>query len=651
MFSFHNFWDRLPFVCRLLFTASLALVIAGLAMVYISTKQDIENAVEELHDELRAEVNILPTVIAELLVVGDFATLQQTLNQAVKRDAVEDMRYRDASSGAVIESRNSKPKCEAPAWFVKWMGLNDLLAREPIVVGGRNYGEIEVSLTPQGHINRAWIGLTRHLFVLLLAVILDFLGIWLVLHSGLKPLRALDVGASVLGRGDFSVRIPLQGSPEFRRAIASFNRMATFLETLMEEVRLSQASLRDSEKRFRALVDQAPEAILLFDPELNRFVDSNRKAEKLFGCSRTKLFGSSPQRFYAVSSPEQRPAEEIVNEHIAQVLAGETLAFEQLIRNAEGKEFYCGVHMSRFPSEDRKLIRESYVDITERKQAQDEVLRLNHELEQRVEQRTAALEKANQELEMANRELEWFSYSVSHDLRAPLRAVNGFIRILEEDYGEHLDENGARYLQLVRNGAERMGSLIEDLLAFSRMARHEVGTQIVDMVGLTREVFDELHSAHPGRNIALCLNGAPLALADSAMIRQVIVNLVSNAIKFTSKKDKAMIEFGGHMGDDGRMKYYAEYYVKDNGAGFDMQNVDKLFGAFERLHSSQEFEGTGIGLAIVKRIIERHGGRVWAEARVGEGATFYFTLPTSSEGLPQTPSQPDPMDFDAAAAI
>jgi PAS domain S-box-containing protein len=623
MFSFCNLWDRLPFACRLLFTASLALVIAGAAMLYSSAKQDAASATQELHDNLEAEAHILPIFLAELVVVGDFSTLQQILDKEVKRNAVFRLRYRDASSGAIIESQNARPANQAPAWFAKWLGLTELSAETPEVVGGRTYGSIEVVFTPQNHINRAWAGLVQHLAVLLLAIVLDFLGIWAILHSGLRPLHALNAGASILGHGDFSARIPSQGGPEFRRAIASFNQMAGSLETLMEEVRLSQINLRESEKRFRALVDQAPEAILLFDPELNRFVDANKNAEKLFGCAREELLKDSPQHFYLSEPSDQRSAAEISKDHVEQVLAGETLAFEQLIRNTEGKEFYCDVHLNRFPSADRKLIRGSYVDITARKRAQDEVLKLNQELEQRVEERTAALE-------MANRELEWFSYSVSHDLRAPLRAVNGFVRILQEDYGGQLDHEGARCLQRVSDGAWRMERLIEDLLAFSRMARREIGTQFVNVAALTREVFDELRMAQPEREVTLILKSAPPAMADLSMLRQVLINLIGNAIKFTSKKADATIEFGGCC-DDAEHQYYVEYYIKDNGAGFDMQYADKLFGAFERLHSHHEFEGTGIGLAIVKRIIERHGGRVWANAKADEGATFYFTLPAVVE--------------------
>lgn len=264
-------------------------------------------------------------------------------------------------------------------------------------------------------------------------------------------------------------------------------------------------------------------------------------------------------------------------------------------------------------------------EISERRQAQDEALRLNAELELRVAQRTASLEQGNKELEQANKELETFSYSVSHDLRTPLRAIDGYSRILIEDYQDKVDEEGQRFLGLVVKNAERMGQLINDLLSFSRASRLKFQMETIDMGALARDVFGELNEAVAGRNICLRIGDLPYARGDKAMIRQVLRNLISNAVKFTAKRSEAVIEV--HGGVEGTRNVYT---VKDNGAGFDMSFVDKLFGVFQRLHSNEEFEGTGIGLAIVKRIIERHGGCVWAESKVEEGAAIHFTLPIVS---------------------
>jgi light-regulated signal transduction histidine kinase (bacteriophytochrome) len=239
-----------------------------------------------------------------------------------------------------------------------------------------------------------------------------------------------------------------------------------------------------------------------------------------------------------------------------------------------------------------------------------------------VEVERARAEQARVLLEAVNRELEAFSYSVSHDLRAPLRAISGFAQAVVEDYAPRLDDEGKRFLGLIQDNAHRMGQLIDDLLTFSRLGRQQLMESQIDMGALAHGVFEELVAQAPGRQIQFVVRSLPPALGDKAMIRQVLANLLSNAIKFTRPRPEAVIEFGYAAQPD-----QGAYYVRDNGVGFDMQYVGKLFGVFQRLHSVAEFEGTGVGLAIIYRIITRHGGRVWAAGEVNKGATFYFTLP------------------------
>lgn len=253
-------------------------------------------------------------------------------------------------------------------------------------------------------------------------------------------------------------------------------------------------------------------------------------------------------------------------------------------------------------------------DITERKRVDREIRALNSELEQRVRVRTAALEQAN-------RDLEAFSYSVSHDLREPLRAMHGFSRALDEDFGELLPTEGRSYLASIRAAALRMGRLIDDLLDFSRTGRQPVKRRLVDLRALVAECLCEFETSDESPR-EVVIGDLPPCDADPALLRQALVNLIGNAIKYSRQRKPARIEIASMQTNEGE----TVYYVRDNGSGFDMRYANRLFGVFQRLHRQEEFEGTGVGLAIVQRVIARHGGRVWAESAPDQGATFYFTI-------------------------
>lgn len=252
--------------------------------------------------------------------------------------------------------------------------------------------------------------------------------------------------------------------------------------------------------------------------------------------------------------------------------------------------------------------------IAARKNAEEEILALNAELEERVRDRTAQLAAANQELDA-------FAYSVSHDLRAPLRGIDGFSLALMEDFGDTLSSEGKDYLRRIRVGCLRMGKLIDDLLYLSRLARNQLQRETVDLSQIARQVVDELQQLDPTRQVDWVIAPNLVTVADPALMRAVLDNLLGNAWKFTGKQEQARVEFGGFDQEGEQI-----FFVKDNGAGFDMLYVDKLFNVFQRLHKVEEFDGTGIGLATVQRIIHRHGGRVWAQGAIGQGATFYFSL-------------------------
>jgi PAS domain S-box-containing protein len=268
-------------------------------------------------------------------------------------------------------------------------------------------------------------------------------------------------------------------------------------------------------------------------------------------------------------------------------------------RRLDGSTVWYGVH----------------IDITERKQADEEIRRLNAELEQRVKARPA-------QLEAANKELEAFSYSVSHDLRAPLRAIVGFSHILQDEYAGVLPPEASRLLNSISAGARQMGQLIDNLLEFSRLGRHSLKKQVIHPTDLVRRALQTLNYEQEGRQVEVAIGELSPCQGDPDLLLEVWLNLLSNALKYTRPCEVARIEVRSQLDESNQRVYY----VRDNGVGFDMKHAKKLFGVFQRLHSNDDFEGTGVGLALAKRIINQHGGRIWVEAQPGQGATFYFTL-------------------------
>jgi PAS domain S-box-containing protein len=364
----------------------------------------------------------------------------------------------------------------------------------------------------------------------------------------------------------------------------------------------TEEALRESEIRFGTAFRASPVALVIIRRGDGVYVDCNDTFEKLTGYSREDLLGNTTTGLRLVSDDERKNFVPPFDNKDA------------TIRTKDGRlrQVLASVRMVTLRGEPHLL--SCSIDITDRKQAGQEVLRLNAELERRVTQRT-------EQLEMSIRELDAFSYSVSHDLRAPLRAVNGLAGIMLEDFGAQLPDEARKYLNRIRTNGKQMGCLIDDLLSFSRLSRKSVERRSVDMQAIVESVLEELTVDTESGQLRIERGELSPCHGDTALLRQVWMNLLSNAIKYSRDRRPAVVEIGCQ-----RKGAEDIFFVRDNGAGFDMAYSEKLFGVFQRLHRADEFEGTGVGLAIVQSIVSRHGGRVWAEAQVDCGATFFFTL-------------------------
>ncbi len=374
--------------------------------------------------------------------------------------------------------------------------------------------------------------------------------------------------------------------------------------------------LRQSEERYRKVFAYSPLPIWITDSASQAFLDVNEAAVHHYGYSREE-FCRLTLADLTISAPTALPSLAPSSSSVVRSFSG-----VRQHRKKDGSIIVVEVfsHEIDFDGGTARLMLLN--DVTANRMAAEKIHQLNTELEQRVSERTARLEAAMKELEA-------FSYSVSHDLRSPLRGIDGFARALMEDHAGKLDPDGRHLVDTIRSEIRRMGQLIDDLLAFSRAGRKPLDTAPVDMTELARSAFQNIIEASPQRNVALQLQPLPDAIGDRALLRQVFANLLDNAVKFTARQPAPLIRLSGWS--DAGMNTYC---IKDNGVGFDPRFAHKLFGVFSRLHTQAEFAGTGVGLALVQRIVQRHGGKTWAESTLQFGANFYFTLP----GVQHTPA-------------
>ncbi len=490
-------------------------------------------------------------------------------------------------------------------------GTQSLSVHRPILFRGERIGTVYIESGLDelyGHLQR-YVG--SGAIMLSLSTLLAWFISSKLQRSLSQPITRLAETAQIVSREkDYSVRAPAPTSrDELGHLVDTFNEM-------LSQIQRRDVQQKQSEEEINRLFTLSQDMLCIagFD---GYFKKLNPAWEKALGYTLAELMAKPYAEFL---HPDDR---DVTRAEADKLAAGQlTIAFQNRYRCQDGS--YKWLSWNSYPIPEEQLIYGSARDITTLKEGEEQIHKLN-----------VTLEKQVLELDETNKELEAFTYSVSHDLRAPLRHIDGFSRILEDDWRNELDSSAQHYLQRIRDGARHMGQLVDDLLSLSRVSRQELRRQVTGMNSLVQEVQAELRTDTEGRNIEWQVANLPFTDCDPVLMKQVFANLLSNAVKYTRPREQAVIEVGVLPSDAEPV-----LFVRDNGVGFSMKYADKLFGVFQRLHRQEDFEGTGVGLATVQRILHKHGGRIWVEAELDRGACFYFTLGAVERDVPHPTATP-----------
>jgi len=507
--------------------------------------------------------------------------------------------------------------------------LGKLIKEKVIITRGiDDLGEIAVTYTT-ANIEASLIQSRNQLILFSLILMLGLSLVIFLVGTGLtRPIDRLTEAARAMANGNLDQEIETRGARELRILGKSFISMRDAIQEkiadlaaknvqLREEVQErihAQQALKESEEKYRSFFEQSVSPMLLAKGV--QFIDGNAAALNMLGLDsidelqKLTVLDISPE-----IQPDGMPSKNLAETILTGLKNQGSAYIEWSHKRKNGEIFPVAISLTVIGVEDDEVLTHViWQDISDRKLAEEELIKYHQQLEELVEERT-------NELTAVNKELEAFSFSVSHDLRAPLRSIDGFSEALLEDYVTKLDATGHDYLQRIRAAAQKMGQLIDALLDLSRVTRRELLKDTVDLSALAQDALKDLQHGEAEREVACTIQPGIRAKGDKQLLRIVMANLLGNAWKYTSKNSQAQIEFGTKVENGETI-----YFVRDNGAGFDMTYATKLFGAFQRMHHDDEFPGTGVGLATVSRIINKHGGRIWAESAPGKGATFYFTL-------------------------
>jgi len=478
---------------------------------------------------------------------------------------------------------------------------------QPIIQGERTLGTLYMKSDMKAMYERFGLYAFIAGSVIIISFIIAVLISRRLQHRIAQPILDLaQTAKAVSEHNDYSVRAIKHGDDEVGMFTDVFNNM-------LAQIQNQNQAILESAAHVNAVLNSALSAVVVSDAA-GVITEWNARAEQIFGWTRAEAIGKVAVE--TIVPVRQR------NVHVHAIKSyletGKGAIVNQLIESTalrrDGTEFPVELSISPLRTGNAVVFCGFITDITERKKAEEEIRMFNQQLELKVRERT-------EELESVNKELESFSYSVSHDLRAPLRSIHGYMNILAEDYAGKFDDEAQRLMTIILNNAKKMGQLIDDLLEFSRLGRKGLTRSIVSMKEMAAGIFEDLVQTFPDREVEFRLDDIPNAYVDHNTFRQVWINLIGNALKYSRNKTKTVIHIGSELKDGNVV-----FFIRDNGAGFDMLYYDKLFGVFQRLHATHEFEGTGVGLAIVHRIIAKHRGNIWAEGEIEKGATFYFTV-------------------------